>query len=56
VKGGLGAVLVICEENSGDYGIKEWRAFVVDGVEIKADTWYQLKDGEIVELEDGAES
>ena len=56
VKGGLGSVLVICEENSTNYGIKEWRAFVVDGIDIKADTWYQLKDGEIVEIEEDAEA
>ena len=49
VKGGIGAVLVICEENSDNYEIKEWRAFVVDGEIIKPDTWYQLKDGIIQE-------
>ena len=52
VKGGLGSVLVICEENESNYEIKEWRAFVVDGFEIKADTWYQLKDGKLVEAEE----
>ena len=49
VKGGLGAVLVIAEENSGDYNIAAWKAVVVDGKTIKADTWYKLKDGELVE-------
>ena len=51
VKGGLGAVLVIAEENSGDYDIAAWKAVVVDGETIKADTWYMLKDGELVEVE-----
>ena len=51
IKGGLGAVLVICEENTNDYDIKEWQAFVVDGEDIKADTWYKLVDGKPVEAE-----
>ena len=51
VKGGLGAVLVICEENADDFNIKEWRAFIVDGTDIKADTWYCLVDGEVKEWE-----
>lgn len=45
-RGGMGAVLVICEENDENYDIKEWRAVVVDGKAIKPDTWYTLKDGE----------
>lgn len=51
IKGGLGAVLVICEENTDDWDIKEWLAFVVDGEDIKADTWYKLVDGKLVEAE-----
>ena len=51
IKGGLGAVLVICEENKDDWDIKEWLAFVVDGEDIKADTWYKLVDGKPVEAE-----
>ena len=51
VKGGLGAILVIVEENELDYSIKEWKAVVVDGEKIKADTWYRLVDGEITECE-----
>jgi hypothetical protein len=51
IKGGFGAVLLICEENTDDWGIKEWQAFVVDGVDIKADTWYKLVDGKLVEAE-----
>lgn len=49
VKGGLGAILVIVEENEDDYGIKEWKAVEVDGEKIKADTWYKLVNGEIIE-------
>ena len=51
IKGGLGAVLVICEENANNCGIKEWKAFVVDGEDIKADTWYKLVKGKLVEAE-----
>ena len=51
VKGGLGAILVIVEENEFDYSIKEWKAVVVDGEKIKADTWYQLLNGELTECE-----
>ena len=51
VKGGLGAVLVIAEENKSDYDIKDWSAVLVDGETIKADTFYMLKNGEFVETE-----
>ncbi|MBO7342968.1 MAG: hypothetical protein J6U45_02865 [Alistipes sp.] len=50
MKGGLGALLVIAEENDYDCAVKEWRAFLVDGEDIKADTWYTLKDGELQEV------
>ena len=51
IKGGLGAVLVICEENADNWDIKEWKAFVVDGTDIRADTWYKLVKGKLVEAE-----
>lgn len=51
VKGGLGAVLVLVEENAYNCGISAWKAEVVDGERIKADTFYTLKDGEFVEAE-----
>ena len=50
VKGGLGAVLVIAEENESDYDIKDWAAVLVDGETIKADTFYMLKNGEFMEV------
>ena len=49
VKGGLGAILVIVEEERKSYNISKWKAVVVDGERIKADTWYKLKDGEFIE-------
>ena len=51
-KGGLGSILVIAEEEQNRCKISSWKAVVVDGVNIKADTWYMLKDGELVETED----
>ena len=54
VRGGLGSVLVIAEEAGGSYDIIAWKAVVVDGETIKADTWYTLKDGELVEVTDDA--
>ena len=52
VKGGVGALLVIAEENQNNYEIATWKAVVVDGETIKADTWYELRDGEFVEVSD----
>ena len=52
IRGGLGAVLVIAEENDCDYDIASWRAVIVDGETIKADTWYKLVDGEFAEAAD----
>ena len=43
-------MLVLCEEEENSFDIKEWKAFVVDGMEIKADTWYKLENGEIKEV------
>ena len=52
VKGGLGAVLVIAEENENDYSVKEFATAIVDGKDIKADTWYKLKNGKLVEADE----
>ena len=52
VRGGLGAVLVIAEECSDSYEIKDWLAVVVDGVNVKAETWYELKNGELTECKE----
>ena len=50
VKGGIGAVLVIAEENESDYDVKEFATAIVDGKDIKADTWYKLENGKLVEV------
>ena len=52
VKGGLGAILVIAEEKICNYDIVDWKAVVVDGEKIKADRWYKLENGELVEVEE----
>lgn len=52
VKGGIGSLLVLCEENDNDYDIKDYKIAVVDGKKIKADTFYKLENGEFVECEE----
>ena len=50
VKGGIGAILVIAEESQDTYDVESWKAVIVDGKKIKADTWYKLDDGKLVEV------
>ena len=50
VKGDLGAILVLCEEQEDDFSIKEWAAVLVDGKDVKPDTWYRLNNGQIEEV------
>ena len=52
IRGGMGAILVICAESKNDYRVVSWKAAVVDGKTIKADTWYMLKNGEFVEVDE----
>ena len=51
VKGGIGAILVISEERDDTYDIVDWKAVAVDGEVVKADTWYRLENGELVEVD-----
>ena len=51
VKGGIGAILVIAEEKEDTYDIVDWKAVVVDGEVVKADTWYRLENGDLVEVD-----
>jgi len=44
-------VLVIAEEAAESYDITVWKAVVVDGETVKANTWYQLVDNELQEAE-----
>lgn len=50
VCGKRGAILVVAEEEIG-YLIDEWKAVIVDGEIIKENTWYSIKNGELVEAE-----
>ena len=49
-KGDIGSVIVIVNEKEKNYDIAEWKAGVIDGEMLKADTWYALKDGEFIEV------
>lgn len=51
VKGGIGAILVIAEKKEDTYDIVDWKAVVVDGEVVKADTWYRLENGDLVEVD-----
>ena len=59
-KGVLGSYLVLAdwEGNESNYWVQnEWKfkgakMVRVDGENIKPDTWYTMKDGEIVEVEE----
>lgn len=50
VKGGMGAILVIAEEEEENFEIKSWKAVVVDGINVKPDTWYKIVDGKLEEV------
>ena len=52
-RGALGCWLVLTERGEWDgktYPIIDVRAIKVDGEEIKPNTWYGLKDGNVVEM------
>ena len=53
-KGNEGCWIVLTERGGWDretYPIKNVKAFRVDGIKIKADTWYKLVNGKAVEVE-----
>ena len=53
-RGALGCWIVLTERGAFDgvtYPIKEVKAFKVDGVNIKENTFYRLIDGKPVEVE-----
>ena len=53
-KGALGCYIAVAEwrkGENGEYQLKDFKAHKVDGQEIKADTFYTLRDGEFVEVE-----
>ena len=56
VRGGHGCVLVARNiewvEEHDRYEVTDWACGIVDGVDIKEDTWYRLEDGKLVECEE----
>lgn len=53
-KGGLHSVIVLTEwryDTNGEFVPVAVKAEIVDGVRIKADTWYKLKNGEFGEVD-----
>ena len=53
-KGALGCYIAVAEwgkGENGEYQLKDFKAHKVDGREIKADTFYTLRDGKFVEVE-----
>lgn len=53
-KGGICSVIVLTEwkyDDNGNYVPIAVKAEIVDGVRIKTDTWYKLKNGELVEVD-----
>ena len=54
VKGGLHSVIVLTEwkyDDNGNYVPIAVKSEIVDGLRIKADTWYKLGNGEFVEVD-----
>ena len=49
-KSGIGSVIVMVERNNGGE-IVNYKAIQIDGDTYKEETWYQLKDGDIQEVE-----
>ncbi|HAS37300.1 MAG TPA: hypothetical protein DCS04_01595, partial [Ruminococcaceae bacterium] len=52
-KGSLGCYIAVAEyeENEDGYRLVDFKSHIVDGETIKADTFYMLKNGELVEVE-----
>ncbi len=51
-RGSLGSLIVLVarEWRNGEYVITDYKATLVDGETVKADTWYKLEGGELVEV------
>lgn len=58
-RGALGCAIVVAERsdwNGETYPLIGIKAAIVDGETIKPDTWYTLKDGKFVEVEEDADN
>ena len=53
-RAGLNSLIAIANRkwNGNDYEVTDFKAGIVDGKKIKADTWYKLVNGEFVEVND----
>lgn len=54
-RGAVGSAICVCERGFWDgktYPLLAIKAAIIDGEVLKPDTWYTLKDGEFVEVED----
>ena len=53
-RAGLNSLIAIANRkwNGDDYEVTDFKAGIVDGKKIKADTWYELVNGEFVEVND----
>jgi hypothetical protein len=53
-RAGLNSLIAIANHkwNGNDYEVADFKARIVDGKKIKADTWYKLVNGEFVEVDD----
>ena len=51
-RGSLGSLIVLVarEWRDGEYVITDYKAALIDGETVKADTWYKLEGGELVEV------
>lgn len=52
IKGEIGSVLTICEEVVALDGIKYCKSFIVDGKEVKANTYYTMNNGILLEAKE----
>ena len=48
-KGKLNSVILLVERDK-EWNVINYKAFQVDGKSVKEDTFYKLKDGELVEV------
>lgn len=60
VKGDYGCILVARDVRfsieTRRYEVTDWACAIVDGKDIKPDTWYRLRDGKLVEVEKFADN
>ena len=51
-KGGINTLIALANRqwDGEKYIITDFKAAIVDGIDVKPDTWYELKDGEFVEV------